>query len=107
MNWIQICTFDDLVAHAGIAARVTDSQVAIFFEPESNQLYALSNWDPIAKANVMSRGLIAEVDGRLTVASPLYKQRYCLVTGECLDDAVSLPVWNVKLDNNSVWIAPK
>lgn len=107
MNWIKICAYDDLVAHAGIAAKVVDKQVAIFFEPESNQIFALSNWDPIGKANVISRGLLAEVDGRLTVASPLYKQRYCLLTGECLDAAFSLPVWNVKLDNNNVWVAPK
>ncbi|MCZ2723409.1 nitrite reductase small subunit NirD [Marinomonas sp. 15G1-11] len=107
MSWIKVCSYEDLVANAGIAVKVMDKQVAIFLDPEFNQLFALSNWDPIGKANVMSRGLMAEIEGVLTVASPLYKQKYCLSTGVCIDEDIVLPIWNVKLENDVVWLAPK
>jgi nitrite reductase (NADH) small subunit len=37
------------------------------------------------------------------VASPLYKQRYCLSSGTCLDsDEVKVKVYPVRLENQSV-----
>jgi len=107
MNWVKVCSYDDLVPQAGVAAMIGEAQIAIFFEEEKNNLFAVSNWDPIGKANVLSRGLVVDVEGKLTVASPLYKQRYDLETGNCLDDDICLPTWGVKLENNSVWVALK
>lgn len=69
----------------GICAKVDDNQVAIFYCKRSDTLYGLSNYDPIGKANVMSRGIIGSLSGEPYVASPLYKQHYHLETGECLE----------------------
>ncbi len=107
MNWVKVCSYHDLVPQAGVAALIGDKQIALFLESEKKQVFAVSNWDPIGKANVLSRGLMTDVAGKLTVASPLYKQRYDLLTGECLDDDVTLSTWDVKLENDSVWIALK
>lgn len=107
MNWVKVCSYDDLVPQAGIAVMIGEAQIAIFFEEEKNNLFAVSNWDPIGKANVLSRGLVVDVEGNLTVASPLYKQRYDLETGKCLDDDICLPTWGVKLEADLVWIALK
>lgn len=92
-QWIPVCHVSDLVDNSGVCALVNSQQVALFKLTQSGeeQVLAISNWDPIGKANVLYRGLLcsvssAESQPRIAVASPLYKQRFCLTTGECLDD---------------------
>ncbi|MEP0073042.1 MAG: nitrite reductase (NAD(P)H) small subunit, partial [Marinomonas sp.] len=66
---------------------------------------AIANWDPFGKANVLSRGLVAHLQGNWTVASPLYKQHFVLSSGECLEDgAVRIPCWGAKLEGDEVYI---
>jgi len=102
-----ICSIDDLITNSGICALVNDTeQVAIFYLPkEEPSVYALGNWDPIGKANVMSRGILGDIDGNLVVASPLYKQHFDLLTGQCVEDEeASLPVYDISIDGNKVVI---
>ena len=40
---------------------------------------------PAPGAFVLSRGIVGSLNGIPTVASPLHKQVFSLVTGECLD----------------------
>lgn len=106
-NWQPLCSRDDLVACSGVCALVGGEQVALFYFPEEErQVYALSNRDPISDANVLSRGMVGDLKGRLVVASPLYKQHFDLVTGECLEhEEVRVEVYNVRLDGDTVLIA--
>ncbi|WP_428820313.1 nitrite reductase small subunit NirD [Microbulbifer sp. MCCC 1A16149] len=93
-EWLQVCKRSDLVANSGVCALVGDRQIALFFLPDQEpQLYAIDNWDPIANAGVIGRGIVAEIDGALTVASPLYKQHYRLTDGQCLEEE------DIKLDS--------
>ncbi|KZZ65282.1 nitrite reductase small subunit [Oleiphilus sp. HI0130] len=92
-RWIPICEVEDLVDNSGVCALVDEQQVAIFkiSTGSESQVFAVSNWDPFGQANVLYRGLVASVNSdndeqKFVLASPLYKQRYCLATGECLDD---------------------
>ena len=91
-EWVSICQDDDLVANTGICALHEEQQVAIFKldlpenSPYDQDLYAISNFDPIGKANVLSRGILGNIGEHIVVASPLYKQHFDLVTGECLED---------------------
>ena len=83
-----ICEQKDLVANSGICAMVDGQQIALFYLPkETPQVYAIGNWDPIGKAHVLSRGMVGDINERLVVASPLYKQHFDLHTGECLEDS--------------------
>ena len=75
-NWTTVCSQEDLTPNAGVCAKVADHQVAIFYCKRSDKIYGLSNFDPIGKANVMSRGIIGSLSGEPYVASPLYKQHY-------------------------------
>ena len=90
-----ICEQKDLVANSGICAMVDGQQIALFYLPkETPQVYAIGNWDPIGKAHVLSRGMVGDINERLVVASPLYKQHFDLHTGECLEDSeYSVPVY--------------
>jgi nitrite reductase (NADH) small subunit len=106
VNWTPICSVNDLVVNAGVAAMHDHQQVALFYQLKpTEKVYAIANWDPIAEANVLSRGLIVDVDGAFYVASPLYKQRYHLETGQCKDAETSVPVWCAKIENGTVWVA--
>ena len=107
LTWQAICTRDDLVPNSGVCALVGTEQVALFYLPgEEQQIYALANRDPIGDANVLSRGMVGDIDGRLVVASPLYKQHFDLLTGDCLEqEGVQVGVYGVRLDGDSVSIA--
>ena len=89
-----------------VCALVNGQQVAIFRPAGTEELFALGNFDPVGKANVLSRGLICDIKGQLTVASPLYKQHYVLADGSCLeDDTLSIPTYAVKVDGDRVLVA--
>ena len=54
----------------------------------------------------MSRGIIGDADGTPTVASPIYKQRFDLRTGQCLeDDTVAVRTWPVRVHDGRVEVA--
>ena len=70
-----------------------------------NQLFAVSNYDPIGEANVLSRGIIGSLGDEVVVASPLYKEHYSLRTGECLEKPeYCLDVFPIKVENGVVHI---
>ncbi|MFT5924487.1 MAG: nitrite reductase (NADH) small subunit [Paraglaciecola sp.] len=104
-NWISVCSDTDLVANSGVCALLNEQQIALFKIKNANdeQVFALSNWDPIGKANVLYRGLLGSVENTRVIISPLYKQRYCLDSGQCLDDdAIKLTVYPVRIKHNQV-----
>lgn len=105
MSWTEICNKQDLVANSGVCALVEEQQVALFYMPSQDAVYAVSNYDPFGDANVLSRGLIGSLGDDLVVASPLYKQHFCLNSGRCLEDeSQSIPVWQARLNGDRVEI---
>jgi nitrite reductase (NADH) small subunit len=86
-QWTTVCPLNRIAINTGVCALVNDVQVAIFRVGDGNQIYALSNYDPFSKAHVLSRGIVGDRNGILKVASPVYKQNFNLITGECLDDS--------------------
>lgn len=107
-NWIPVCSLEDLVAESGVCALVKGRQVALFYFPDRERVFAIDNFDPVGRANVLSRGLVGNSEERLFLASPLYKERYCLETGECLDNPeLVLDTWVTRLDNGQLLIDPR
>ncbi|MBP6495355.1 MAG: nitrite reductase small subunit NirD [Psychrobacter sp.] len=111
MNQYTICNLNDIIPETGVCALVDGKQIAIF-RTKHNHLFALDNYDPFSQANVLSRGLIggttvtndAGIDEAiLYVASPIYKQRFNLATGQCLDDeSIKLNTYQVALNDDDV-----
>lgn len=95
-KWTTICGDEELVPDTGLCALFHKDQVAIFRFSDHDRLYAVSNYDPIAEANVISRGIIGSVGHQHVVASPLFKQHYCLETGECLEEDACLKTYLVR-----------
>ena len=85
-QWKNICKIDDILPATGVCALLGSEQVAIFRPYHSDQVFAISNIDPFFESSVLSRGLIAEHQGELWVASPLKKQRFRLSDGLCMED---------------------
>lgn len=99
--WQPICHIDDLIPDAGIAVRAHGRQIAIF-QTEAG-IFALDNLDPFSQAAVLSRGIVGDLKGRTVVASPMYKQHFCLRTGQCIeDDTVSVPCWPLRQDDDGM-----
>lgn len=107
MDWQPVCKKADLVEGSGVCALMGKTQIAIFYLPaEEGQVFAINNRDPLGGANVLSRGLVAELGGRVTVASPLYKQHFELCSGDCLEEeGVSVETYAVRLQGDEVLIA--
>lgn len=106
-TWISVCKEDELVIGSGVCALLEEGgraeQVALFRETAEGPVYAISNYDPIGDANVLSRGIIGSLGSRIVVASPLYKQHFCLESGQCLEDAtVSVKAWPVRIEDGQV-----
>jgi nitrite reductase (NADH) small subunit len=86
-DWFPVCDRDRLLPGRGLAALLPDGRQAALFADRNGRLYAVDNRDPFTGAYVLSRGLLGSTaEGRVFVASPLLKQRFDLLTGQCLDD---------------------
>ena len=104
----KVCQLNDLIDKAGIPALLDTTPIALFYV--KGKVYALDNFDPIGQASVMSRGIVGSIKGQLVVASPLYKEHYDLVTGQCVENSeVKLAVFPVELrgatGEEAVWVA--
>jgi nitrite reductase (NADH) small subunit len=98
---MKICRLEDIVPDTGVAALVGGEQVAVFRVDQN--IYAIGNRDPFSGANVLSRGIVGDLNGELVVASPLYKQHFSLLSGRCIEDAsVSVPVYQARVDGADV-----
>ncbi|WP_119697526.1 nitrite reductase (NAD(P)H) small subunit [Microbacterium halotolerans] len=110
---VDVCAVTDLETERGRAALLPDgTQVALFLLPDG-AVRVVSNCDPYAGANVLSRGivgtrLVADGTETPTIASPLHKQVWDLRTGEVLEthgrEARHLPVHAVEIDGGRVLI---
>ena len=102
-TWIDVCALNDLQPDSGVCALVAGQQIALFYLHRTDEVFAVSNFDPIGKANVLSRGMIGDLGGVPMLASPLYKQHYSLITGICFEYAdVKIATYPVRIENQRV-----
>lgn len=106
LNWLDLCSREDLVPGSGVAAKLGDQAVALYWpDPGNEQLYALAHRDPFSGAEVLAWGLLCEQDGEWSVAAPLYKQHFRLTDGICLEQPeVVLPHWPLRFNGDRVEI---
>ncbi|MDN0194355.1 nitrite reductase small subunit NirD [Streptomyces sp. S.PNR 29] len=96
-GWFPVCDLSALLPGRGVAALLPDGRQVALFRDRNGSLYAIDNRDPFTGAAVLSRGLTGTHQGRPFVASPLLKQRFDLVSGQCLDDeAVRVAAYEVR-----------
>lgn len=105
-QWSPVCSLSDILPDTGVCALVNDRHVAVFHVKGRGEIYAIDNFDPNAKASVLSRGLVGNVGERIVVASPIYKHHFCLQSGECLEAPEnSVAAYPVRVENDTVLVA--
>ena len=103
--WISVCEYQDLLPDTGLCALVNKQQIALFNSRRLNELFAVSNFDPVGEANVLSRGIIGSIGDEIVVASPLYKDHFNLRTGECVEKPeYTIPVYPVRVEDGLVQV---
>jgi nitrite reductase (NADH) small subunit len=103
-TWVKICSINSIVPFTGVAALVDSFQIAVF-RLHDDKIYAISNYDPFSKAFVLSRGTLGDRKGEMKIASPVHKQSFSLITGQCLDDpAVKVPVYPTRVVNGTIYV---
>ena len=91
-EWTDICPLSELEPEWGEAALIDDQQVAVF-RLWDDRVVITSQLDPRTGSAVMARGLLGSRGEHPTVASPLHKECYSLITGECFTDpSLHLPI---------------
>ncbi|MGA8257348.1 MAG: nitrite reductase small subunit NirD [Nocardioides sp.] len=110
-TYTEICHVDDIEVEGGVLALVAGEAIAVF-RTHDDEVYALSNFDPVARASVMARGIVGTRAGAPYVASPVYKQGYDLRTGACLDnpegETVRVPTYEVRISaDRTVLVGPR
>ena len=83
-RWTRVCAVERIVPDTGVTALIGGIQVAVF-RLSDGRVFAIGNHDPCTTVNVLSRGIVGDLEGRPFVASPIHKQRFDLATGRCLD----------------------
>ncbi|WP_040405662.1 nitrite reductase small subunit NirD [Amycolatopsis nigrescens] len=97
-TWVRVCAVSELTPGAGVAALLPDGRQVALFRTVHDEFHALSNLDPCSGAAVLARGIVGDADGVPVVASPVYKERFDLRTGECLDaDGVRVPTYPLQV----------
>lgn len=103
---VPVCRLDELQPERGVAALVAGRQIALF-RLHDGTVSALSHHDPYSGANVIARGIVGSRGEVPTVASPMYKQVFSLLTGQALDDpGVRLAVYPVLVADGVVCVVP-
>ncbi|MGB3334541.1 MAG: nitrite reductase small subunit NirD [Mycobacterium sp.] len=93
-TWITACRYDSLIPGLGVGVLLADGKQAALFRLDDGSVRAVCNIDPFFRAAVLSRGIVGDRGGRLSVISPLKKQAFALDDGSCLDDpSVSVRVY--------------
>lgn len=83
---IAVCPVNRLIPGRGVAALLPDGRQVAVYLLDDGGVHALCNIDPVARAAVMSRGLVGDRAGVPSIISPIGKQAYALHDGHSLDD---------------------
>lgn len=99
-EWTAVCRVDDIQPERAVCAVVGGRQVAIV-RTFDDELYAVSQRDPVSGAFVLSRGIVGtrRVDDTEVpvLQSPLFKDAFDLRSGRCLTQPdTSVPVYAVR-----------
>ncbi|ORV54086.1 nitrite reductase small subunit [Mycolicibacter engbaekii] len=97
-SWTTACRYDSLIPGLGVGVLLDNGAQAALFRLDDGSVRAVCNIDPFFRAAVLSRGIVGDRGGRLSVISPLQKQAFALDDGSCLEDpGVSVRVYPTRI----------
>lgn len=100
-DWTVACPLSRLEPLRGVAVLLPNGSQVALFRLADNILRAVSNFDPIGRAAVLSRGIVGDRAGVPVVQSPLKKQAFSLIDGHCLDvEGVAIPTYDTRITSD-------
>lgn len=107
-TWTPVCGLADLVPERGAAAFLDGRQVALF-RLSDDRVVAVQQRDPFSGANVLSRGIVGSRGDVPTITSPMHKEVWSLLTGDCVDpggkEPQALTTYPVRVEDGVVAVA--
>lgn len=101
-TWVDVCGDDDLEVERGLRVLVGGAHVALF-RTHDGKVHAVDAVDPFSGASVLARGIVGTHGTEPCVASPMYKQRFSLRTGICIEEpSVAVQVYPVELNGGRI-----
>ena len=105
LAWTDVCPLTDLEPEWGEAALVDGRQLAVF-RLWDDRVMITSNLDPRTGSAVICRGIVGTRAGCPTIASPLHKESYSLLTGECFGNpSLQLDVYPARVAAGRIQVA--
>lgn len=103
--WTTACSYDQLIPGLGVGVLLENGKQAALFRLDDGSVHAVCNVDPFFRAAVLSRGIVGDRAGRMSVISPLKKQAFAFDDGSCLDaPGVSVRVYPTRIVDGMVQI---
>jgi NAD(P)H-dependent nitrite reductase small subunit len=103
--WKDVGSTDDYIKGAGFAAKVSNTELAIFHHAALDKWYATQNSCPHKQLQVLSRGLIGLQGDTPKVACPIHKNTYNLETGKGISNAgLNIATFDVKVESGRVLV---
>jgi NAD(P)H-dependent nitrite reductase small subunit len=104
-TWRDVGSTSDYVKGGGFAAKVSNSELAIFHHTGTDMWYATQNSCPHKQLQVLSRGLIGMAGETPKIACPIHKNTYNLQTGKGISNAgLNIAAFDVKVENDRVLV---
>lgn len=102
---VDVCGVDDIQVERGVRVLVGDAHVAVF-RTYDGDVHAIDAIDPFSGASVLARGIVGTCGSAPVVASPMYKQRFDLRTGVCIDEpTVAVRVYPVEVHGGRIRVS--
>ena len=106
-SFVRVCSLNELEKVVAVAARVNGVQIALVRLPDDRVL-AVDHRDPRTGSCTMARGIVGSKNGEPTIAAPLFKEVYSLVTGQCLTNGqYRLLTHDVQIRSGDVFVQPR
>merc|ERR1712190_571092 len=104
-TWRDVGLADDYIKGGGFAAKVSNSELAIFHHAALDKWYATQSSCPHKQLRVLSRGLIGLHGDAPKVACPIHKTTYNLETGKGISNAgLNIATFDVKVKDGRVFV---
>lgn len=88
-----MCPLAELEVGRGVTVLAHGQALAIF-RTSHDAVHAVGNYDPIARASGLAKGIVGVRDGVPFVASTSHRRSFDLTTGRCMDDSSMAVPWH-------------
>jgi len=104
-HWVDIGPSSAYQKNGGFAAKVSNTELAVFHHNATDKWYATQNSCPHKQLQVLSRGLIGMQGDVPKIACPIHKNTYNLETGKGMSNpGLNIATFDAKVEKDHVFV---